>query len=535
MLTTLITFFIFTAGVAFISWRFTRKTKMAHSSIGYFLGGRDLNAILITASLLLTNLSTEHLVGLNGSAYAFGMEVMAWETLAALALVLMAVYFLPRYLKMGLVTITEFLELRYDKQTRVICSGLFLLLYITTLLPIVLYTGAITMESIFNVSENLHIDKFTAMVIMVVGIGILGSLYAILGGLKAVAISDLINGIGLIIGGSLIPILAFYKIGDGSFSNGVHTVFEAVPDRFNAIGESTSDVPFSVLFTGMFIPQVFYWTMNQSIIQRAFAAKNLAEGQKGVLLTAFFKIFIPFVVVVPGIIAYYYFKNSLNDPDYAYPELVKAVLPVGLIGIFAAIVVGAILSTFNGALNSASTLFSIDIYKGYFNQKATETEIVKFGKKCGTVMAIASMVIAPFISMAGKGLYIILQEFSSIFNMPIFAIIIAGLLLPKVSAKAAKIGLITGTLLYLFSKFGMEAMGFRIHFLHRLAVAFVVTILTLIIASRYYPRENNFVIEDTGAVNVENWKYLKPACIFIAILTILVFLFFSPIGIIPSQ
>ncbi|MCQ9637064.1 solute:sodium symporter family transporter [Chryseobacterium sp. WG23] len=535
MLTTLITFFIFTAGVAITSWWFTRKTKMAHSSVGYFLGGRNLTAVLITASLLLTNLSTEHLVGLNGSAYAFGMEVMAWETMAAFALVLMAIYFLPRYLKMGLVTITEFLELRYDKQTRVICSGLFLLLYITTLLPIVLYTGAISMESIFDVSKNLNIDKMTAIVIMVVSIGALGSLYAILGGLKAVAISDLINGIGLVIGGALIPILAFYKIGDGEFLAGVHTVFEAVPDRFNAIGESNSDVPFSVLFTGMFIPQIFYWTMNQSIIQRAFAAKNLAEGQKGVLLTAFFKIFIPFVVVVPGIIAYYYFKNSLNDPDYAYPELVKAVLPVSLIGIFAAIVVGAILSTFNGALNSAATLFSIDIYKGYVNQKASETQVVKIGRISGTIMAITAIILAPFISMAGKGLYIILQEFSSIFNMPIFAIIISGLLLPKVSAKAAKIGLITGTLLYLFSKFGMEAIGVHIHFLHRLAAAFIITILTLIIVSRYYPRKNNFVIKDTGAVNVENWKYLKPVCILIILLTIIVFLFFSPIGIIPSQ
>lgn len=531
----LIPFLLFTGGVAFISWWYTRKTKMAHSSIGYFLGGRDLSAILIVASLLLTNLSTEHLVGLNGSAYAFGMEVMAWETLAAVALVLMAVYFLPRYLKMGLVTITEFLELRYDKQTRMICSTLFLLLYITTLLPIVLYTGAITMESIFNVSENLNIDKFTAMVVMVVGIGVMGSIYAILGGLKAVAISDLINGIGLIIGGSLIPILAFYKIGDGNFLTGVHSVFEAVPDRFNAVGESTSDLPFPVLFTGMFIPQIFYWTMNQSIIQRALAAKNLAEGQKGVLLTAFFKIFVPFIVVVPGIIAYYYFKNSLNDPDYAYPELVKSVLPIGGIGIFAAIVVGAILSTFNGALNSASTLFSIDIYKGYLKKDATETQIVKFGKKSGTVMALVSMAIAPFISMAGKGLYIILQEFSSIFNMPIFAIIIAGLLLPKVSAKAAKIGLISGTILYLFSKFGLEAMEVKIHFLHRLAVAFFVTILTLVIASKYYPRENNFVIKDTGTVNVENWKYLKPASICIIILTIIVFIVFSPLGIIPNR
>jgi SSS family solute:Na+ symporter len=160
--------------------------------------------------------------------------------------------------------------------------------------------------------------------------------------------------------------------------------------------------------------------MNQSIIQRTFGAKNLAEGQKGVLIAAFFKLIIPFIVVIPGIIAFYYFKGGLDNQDLAYPELVKAVLPVHFTGIFAAVVVGAVLSTFNSALNSASTLFSIDIYKGYINKSASEQQYVRIGKITATVLAIAVIIIAPFISRAGDGLYIVLQEFSSVFNMPYF-------------------------------------------------------------------------------------------------------------------
>lgn len=522
-----IPFAAFLLFVAFLSWYLTRKEKLGTSD-GYFLGGRSLTGFYIAGSLLLTNLSTEHLIGLNGSAYQYGMEVMAWETLAALAMVAMALFFLPRYLKMGLVTITEFLEVRFDKATRVIVSGLFLLLYVTTLLPIVLYTGALNLESIFDVSAILEVSRFEAIILMVVFIGGIGSLFAILGGLKAVAVSDTINGIGLIIGGISIPILAFYQIGSGSFFDGVNEVYTTIPDHFNSIGDADSEVPFAVIFTGMFIPQVFYWTMNQSIIQRTFGAKNLAEGQKGVLIAAFFKLIIPFIVVIPGIIAFYYFKGGLDNQDLAYPELVKAVLPVHFTGIFAAVIVGAVLSTFNSALNSASTLFSIDVYKGYINKSASEQQYVRVGKITTTVLAIAVIIIAPLISRAGDGLFIILQEFSSIFNMPIFAVIVAGLLLRKVSAKAAKIGLVIGTSLYLLSKFGLDAMDVDIHFLHRLCVAFFATIFSMLILSNRYPNRKEFTIQNKGIVDVKNWKYVKPVSFLVVILTILIYLLFSP-------
>ena len=524
----LLPFIGFMALVAVASWLLTRKEKLG-SQDGYFLGGRHLTGVFIAGSLLLTNLSTEHLVGLNGSAYTFGMEVMAWETLAALAMVVMAVFLLPKYLKMGLVTITQFLEVRFDRATRIICSGLFLLLYITTLLPIVLYTGAINLESIFNVSEVFNMSTFHATILMIIAIGLVGSMYAIFGGLKAVAVSDTFNGIGLLLGGLLIPIIAFYKIGDGSIFGGISEVYNSNPQHFNAIGDGDSDVPFAVLFTGMFIPQVFYWTMNQSIIQRTFGAKSLAEGQKGVLIAAFFKILVPIIVVVPGIIAFYYFEGSLENQDLAYPELVKAVLPSGLTGIFAAVIVGAVLSTFNSALNSASTLFSIDIYKEYINKNATDKRVVFAGKITATFLAIVVILIAPFISMAGKGLYIVLQEFSSVFNMPIFAVILSGLLLKSVSAKAAKIGLTSGTILYLVTNFVLDI---DIHFLHMLAISFFSTIGIMLLASKFYPRKNNFMIKDKGYVDVQNWKYLKPMCVLVVILTIGMYLLFSPLGIV---
>lgn len=519
--------------VPLISWYFTRKDNL-RTEEGYFLAGRNLGAFVIASSLLLSNLSTEHLIGLNGSAYKHGIAVMAWENLAAIACVLMALFFLPKYLKMGLVTITQFLELRFDKQTRIICSGLFLGLYFVALLPIVLYTGAINLESIFDFSQHFNLTQFQGTVIMVVVIGLIGASYAIFGGLKGVAVSDTVNGLLLLSGGLLIPVIALYKIGSGSVWGGFQSVYHALPEHFNAIGSEKNDVPFSTIFTGMMIPQIFYWTMNQFIIQRTLGARNLAEGQKGVLLAGLFKILVPLIIVLPGIIACYYFNyyqpKSIPNSDYAYPELVKAVLPAVFTGFFAAVMIGAVLSTFNSALNSASTLFSMDIYKEYINKNAGEKQVVASGKICAAILAVVVILTAPLISKAGSGLFNVLQELNVIFNMPIFTIVLSGLLLKKVSAKAAKICLIAGAVFFLIFKFGATAMGLEIHFLHRLAIAFVLTLSLLLLLSKIYPRKNQFVLTDTGVVNVENWKYVKIASALIVFLVVSGFIAFSAIG-----
>ncbi|HSI74368.1 MAG TPA: solute:sodium symporter family transporter, partial [Lunatimonas sp.] len=334
---TVISFVGFTLFVAFFSWYKLRKDDI-NSKDGYFLGGRTLTGGVIAGSMILTNISTEHLIGMNGSAYKNGMIIIAWEVTSAIALVIAALYFLPIYLRMGLTTIPQYLENRYDATTKTIVALLLMLSFVVTLLPIVLYTGAINLESIFTVSEVLQVSKGEGIWITVIVIGVVGSIYAIFGGLKAVALSDTINAIGLVIGGLMVPVFALWDIGDGSIIVGMKKVYDAAPAKFNVIGAEDSVLPFSTLFTGLMINQIYFWGMNQTIIQRALGAKNMAEAQKGLLFTGVFKILIPIIIVLPGIVAFYYYGEQYYDnQDFIYPVLLMRVLPLSLIGFFAAV------------------------------------------------------------------------------------------------------------------------------------------------------------------------------------------------------
>lgn len=525
----IITFIGFTALVAIISYLKTKNTD-EKSSDGYFLGGRSLTGVVIAGSLLLTNLSTEQIVGLNGAAFKEGILVMAWETLAAIAMVVTAVFLLPRYLKGGITTVPQFLEKRYDKMTKTITSGLFLTGYAVILLPIVLYSGALAINSMFNVPEMLDVSKNTALWITVWGIGIVGSIYAIFGGLKAVAVSDLINAIGLLVGGLMIPFFGLMAIGDGSVSEGVSTLINSNPEKFNAIGGSDSSIPFATIFTGMMLVQLFYWGTNQAIIQRALGAKNLKEGQKGLLLASFIKILGPLIVVLPGIIAFHMFGTTLENPDEAYPMLVTKVLPNYLVGFFAAVLFGAILSSFNSALNSSVTLFGIDIYQSYIKKDATETQVVWAGKKFGIVLAVVSMCIAPLLVYASDGLFGYLQEANGIYSIPILTIIVVGYLTKYVPAFAAKIGVISGSVLYIISQFIIKPMVGEEnypHFLHVMAILFALNIIIMFIIGKLKPREVAFELAYTKQVDITPWKYLKITGIAICVIVIGIYIYFS--------
>ncbi len=481
----------FTALVAIVSYYLTRGTDEHHSD-GYFLGGRSLTAPVIAGSLLLTNLSTEQIVGLTGQAYAEGILVMAWETLAAIAMVGTALVLLPRYLRTGISTIPSFLEERYDAQTKTITSILFLSGYVIVLLPIVLYSGALALSTMFDVPQLLGVSSTTALWITVWAIGIIGSIYAIFGGLKAVAVSDTINAIGLFTGGMLVPLFGLAAIGDGSVIQGISTLYTENPEKFNSIGSSDSSIPIATVFTGMMLVQLFYWGTNQAIIQRALGAKNLKEGQKGLLLAAVLKILGPISVVLPGIIAYHLFKGGLEVPDQAYPQLVNMVLPFWLRGFFAAVLFGAILSSFNSALNSSVTLFGVDIYRQYFANDATDEKVVLAGKKFGIVLAIGSMIIAPFIANAPQGLFGYLQEVNGCYSIPILTIILVGIFSRTVPPIAAKIGLASGVLLYILSQFVLKPMvgaNSYPHFLHVMFILFVLNVCVMLFIGKLWPME----------------------------------------------
>ena len=524
-------FIAFTLLVGVISFIATRKTD-ENSEDGYFLGGRSLTGPVIAGSLLLTNLSTEQLVGLNGSAFNEGVVVMAWETLAAIAMVVTAILLLPRYLKGGLTTIPQFLERRYDTMTKSITSGLFLSGYMLVLLPIVLYSGAIALMGMFELPTLLGMSESATLVITVVSIGLIGSIYAIFGGLKAVAVSDTVNAIGLFAGGLLIPVFGLVYLGDGSIMAGIEALYANDPSKFNAKGGPNSAIPFSTLFTGMVLVQLFYWGTNQAIIQRALAAKNLVEGQKGLIIAAFAKILGPIIVVLPGIIAYTLFGDTLTQADLSYGMLVNKVLPPVLLGFFAAVLFGAILSSFNSALNSSVTLFGLDIYKQFINKGATERQVVRAGKYFGIGLSLFSMVIAPTIANAPEGLFGYLQEINGCYTIPILTIILVGYLTKYVPAIAAKIALLTGVILYSISQFILKDFviikgGEYPHYLHIMALLFLFNILLMLAIGKWYPRKEAYIQEYTKQVDITPWKPVKIYGMIIITIVISTYFIFS--------
>ena len=517
---TAITFIAFTAFVAFYSWFKLRKEKL-DSKDGYFLGGRSLTGVVIAGSMLLTNISTEHLIGMNGSSYKNGFIIIAWEVTSALALVVAAIYFVPKYLKMGLTTIPEYLEKRFDSTTRTLVALFLMVSFIVTLLPIVLYTGAINIESIFNISKVLEVSKEEGLWITVICIGVLGSIYAIFGGLKAVAISDTINGYGLLIGGLAIPIIALVSIGDGNLFDGLSKVYNHSPEKFNVIGAKDSVLPFEVLFTGLIINQLYFWSMNQTIIQRALGAKNLVEAQKGLLFTGVLKILVPIIIILPGVIAFYYFGDSLyENQDMIYPELVKKVLPIGFVGVFAAIIMGAVLSTFNSVLNSAATIFSIDVFKRHFGKNASDKKLVRIGKITSTVLAIFAILVAPMVANAPDGLYQLLQQLNGIFFIPIASIMLAGFFLKNISAIAAKVALLVGLMFYILTTFIFKV---DIHFVHIWGIEFVLNVVVMFLVSYFYPNHKATIEEGEDYVEMKQWKYTKPMASMLCVVTVVIY------------
>ena len=525
---TLGSFIFFTALVGVISWYITRKDNLS-TNTGYFLAGRSLSGVVICGSLILTNLSAEQLIGLNGNGFMDGLSCMSWEVTSGFTLVLLALLFLPRYLKGGFTTVPEFLERRYDKQTRNIVTGLFLLSLVVVTLPIVLYAGGIAMNSLFNVSELLGISHDAALNLVIILSGAIGGIYAIFGGLKAVAVSDTINGVGLIIGGLLIPVLGLISLGDGSLFAGFDKLIVEYPDKMNAIGGSNASTPFSTIFTGILLVNTFYWATNQQIVQRAFAAKNLAEGQKGVLYAGFIKIIVPLILVIPGIIAFALYGDRIPKQDMAYAVLVSEILPLPLVGFFGAVLLGAVLSTFDSALNSASTMFCLNWYKPIINPNISDEKLVKIGKIFGTVLVVFSIMIAPHIAKAPEGLYVFMRSIMGFFNIPILAVVLVGFLSRRIPPIGAKIAIAFFMICYAGYKF---VFNIPIHYLHVYGILFVGCCIIMYISGKIAPMEKAYVDYDAKAVDLTPWKWANAISVFLICTTIYVYVLFSKIGII---
>ncbi|MFA0015413.1 solute:sodium symporter family transporter [Vibrio lentus] len=530
-ITVLLSFLLFTGFVVAFTYNKVKNDKNT-SQDGFFLGGRSLTGGLIASSLILTNLSATSFVGMSAQAYTHNMSVMGWEVASGVTLVIIALMLVPRYLKQGITTIPDFLESRYDMSVKKFVTLLFLCQYVINILPTTLYAGAVVLGEIFDVQALLNISEFSSIALISATIGLLGFFYAIYGGLKAVVIADTINGVGLIIGGLMIPVFGLMALGEGSFGAGLDTLLYAAPEKLQSVGTETDPLPFSTLFTGLLLVNLYYWGTDQSIIQRALGAKNLKEGQKGVILAGAIKVISPLFLIIPGIIAFHMFGADAGNPDTMYTRLVNEVLPKPLVGFFVAVMFGAILSTFNGVLNSSTTLFALNVYKPLFGQGKTDEELVGKGRIFGVVIAIISVCIAPFIMYAPEGLFQYLQMVAGFFSVPIFTIVFVGYVSKRVPAVAAKVALVV-----FVSSYAAMQLVFKtpIHFLHQLAILFVVCTALMFIIGYFMPREDDYVMPVNENIDVTLWAFRFEASAIILYMVLGAYVMFSDVGFVSDD
>lgn len=427
----------------------------------YFLAGGSLPWFYVAGSIMLTNISTEQIVGMNGAQM---LLVAWWEIAAAAGLIILARWIIPIYFKYKCTTTVEILEHKFKSKTlRATVSTLFLIGYVFILLPTVLYTGSLFLKSMFNLDYSI--------ISIAIVISIIGSLYAIYGGLRAIAVSDSFNGIGLLVMGLVVTILSL---------NAIDFDFSGIPaDRMTLIGSNQSPIPWHTLLTGMIFIQIFYWGTNMVITQRALGAKSIKEAQKGIYAAAILKVLIPFIVVMPGIIS---FKLYGPIGDVSYGRLVGDLLPNYLSGAFAAVMLGAILSTFNSTLNSSAALYYCDIHEVFINHRAN---IKKVSTIFSVIIALIALCLVPVFQSA-ESIIAMLQQMSGLYSMPVLSAFLMALCWRNIDARAVIIGLIAGTLLYAVFTFVWSPL----HYIHLMFITMCFCMLTSIVCSRVIYNSN---------------------------------------------
>ena len=416
----------------------------------YFLAGKSLPWWAIGASLIAANISAEQFIGMSGSGFALGLAIASYEWMAAITLIIVGKYFLPIFIEKGLYTIPEFVEKRYSTTLKTILAVFWIALYVFVNLASVLYLGSLALETIMGIP----------MIYGVMGLALFAAAYSLYGGLSAVAWTDVIQVIFLVLGGLFTTYLALNTVSDGhGIFEGMKIIYDAAPDRFAMILDKSNpeynNLPgIGVLVGGLWVANLYYWGFNQYIIQRTLAAKSLKESQKGILLAAFLKLIIPLIVVIPGIAAYVMVNDSeillrlgeagqtnLPSPgqaDKAYPWLLQF-LPTGLKGVAFAALTAAIVSSLASMLNSTSTIFTMDIYKQYINKNASNKNTVNMGRLSAAIALIIACIMAPLLGGIDQAFQFI-QEYTGVVSPGILAVFLLGLFWKKTTNKAAIFG-----------------------------------------------------------------------------------------------
>ena len=505
-----IVFFIYFIAVSSYGYYIYHKKKSATaSSKDFFLAEGSLTWWAIGASLIASNISAEHFIGMSGSGFALGLAISTYEWMAAATLIIVAIFIIPIYLKNNIFTMPQFLSRRYNDKVSTIMAVFWLLVYVFVNLTSIIYLGALAISSISPISFEWCI----------VGL-VIFSMVVTLGGMKVIGYTDVIQVIVLIIGGLVTTYLALsllseqYGFGKDIFK-GLSILRSEAPGHFHMIFDSSNkyykELPgLSVLFGGMLINNLAYWGCNQYIVQRALGA-DLKTARKGILFAAFLKLLVPVIAVLPGIVMYVLhskglFQQEMSDgagiikPDHAYPTLMN-LLPAGLKGIAFAALTAAIVASLAGKANSISTIFSLDIYKKFFNKEATERKMVLVGRWA----VIISMVIAGIVTPALKSLdqaYQFIQEYVGFISPGVLAIFLLGFFWKKTTANAAMAGaLLTipiSTVLKFLPVWSNGAFP-DYPFLDRMTIDFVANVLIMISMSLLMPKKEN----DTHAIEID--------------------------------
>lgn len=527
--TIFLSFLAFVAFAGLVAIYKSRKVSR-RTSIAFFLGNRSLGFWMIGCSLFLTNMSANQFIGENEFVYTTNMSVMAWGMSSVFAMLVVAEFLMPVYLRIGAVTTPDFLQLRFDRQTKMMVSVIFLLSYMINLIPAVLYGCAVAINGIFHIDEQFGLSYLAAIRLLVCFLGVIGALYSVLGGLKVIVISDIIQGVGMLAAAVFIAWFGFRRLGDGHASAGIERLLHSHQDHLNAIGRPHDLWPMSTMFTGMLLINLYYWGMEQYIVQEALASKSLAAGQKGISLACVGKLTAPLLLNIPGLIAVHLYAH-LDNTAAVFPKLVGDILPPVLAGFIAAIVFGGALSTFNAGVNSLGTLFVINLYRPWAQRSGGEVDdrqLLWAGKVFQLLVIGAAICFSPYILFVHGGFYNYLQKVSSFFSVPVFTVMTVGLLTKKVPAMAAKIALVFFIVAYVLTQL---VFPIGLNHLHVLAILFALTVLLMLIIGRLRPLDVPFKMLNTAVVPLRPWKNRWWAFAVLLLLMIGMFILFSPMGI----
>lgn len=437
----------------------------------YFLAGKSLPWWAIGASLIAANISAEQMIGMSGQGFGgIGLAIASYEFMAAVTLIIVAKFFMPIFIKKGLYTIPDFVEQRFSVQLKTILAIFWIALFTFINLTTVLLLGSMALDTIIGTGDGSY------MIYGILGLAFVAAAYSLYGGLAAVAWTDVLQVGLLILGGLITTYIALDHVTpDGGVVAGLNHVLDVAPERFHMILDkshpSYAELPgIAVLVGGMWIANLYYWGFNQYIIQRALAAKDIGEAQKGLVFAGFLKLLIPLIVVIPGIVAFVYYSqpdgtaivesaraglavdSDFAANDNAYPWLISTFIPAGIKGLVVAALAAAIVSSLASMMNSISTIFTMDIYREHFNTNASEKQTVNVGRIAAATALIIAMLMAPLLG-SSRGIFNVIQEYTGLVSPGILAIFMLGLFWKKTTNQAAILGALGSIIMALLFKF----------------------------------------------------------------------------------